>query len=100
MDHCHTSELISLQQALEKLLTQITPLTDTETVGLSQTSGRITATNIISPINVPPFANSAMDGYAVRYVDLMVINPYLWQEKRWQAHLFKENGRLQLVFAL
>ncbi|NHB61152.1 molybdopterin molybdotransferase MoeA [Photorhabdus sp. RW14-46] len=70
MDHCHTSELISLQQALEKLLTQVTPLTDTETVSLPQTSGRITATNIISPINVPPFANSAMDGYAVRHADL------------------------------
>ncbi|AWK41397.1 molybdopterin molybdotransferase MoeA [Photorhabdus laumondii subsp. laumondii] len=70
MDHCHTSELISLQQALEKLLTQVTPLTDTETVSLPRTSGRITATNIISPINVPPFANSAMDGYAVRHADL------------------------------
>ncbi|MCW7550269.1 molybdopterin molybdotransferase MoeA [Photorhabdus sp. APURE] len=70
MDHCHTSGLISLQQALEKLLTQVTPLTDTEAVSLLQTSGRITATNIISPINVPPFANSAMDGYAVRYADL------------------------------
>ncbi|NHB91497.1 molybdopterin molybdotransferase MoeA [Photorhabdus cinerea] len=70
MDHCHTSELISLEQALEKLLAQTTPLTDTETVSLSQSAGRITATDIISPINVPPFANSAMDGYAVRYTDL------------------------------
>ncbi|WP_445374303.1 molybdopterin molybdotransferase MoeA [Photorhabdus tasmaniensis] len=70
MDHCHTSELISLEQALEKLLTQVAPLTDTETVNLTQSSGRITAADIISPINVPPFANSAMDGYAVRYADL------------------------------
>ncbi|MBS9432858.1 molybdopterin molybdotransferase MoeA [Photorhabdus hainanensis] len=75
MDHCHTSGLISLQQALEKLLTQVTPLTDTETVNLPQASGRITATNIISPINVPPFANSAMDGYAVRYADLNGAKP-------------------------
>ncbi|PQQ22962.1 molybdopterin molybdotransferase MoeA [Photorhabdus hindustanensis] len=75
MDHCHTSGLISLQQALEKLLTQVTPLTDTETVSLPQTSGRITATNIISPINVPPFANSAMDGYAVRHADLNGTKP-------------------------
>ncbi|MQL48403.1 molybdopterin molybdotransferase MoeA [Photorhabdus khanii] len=70
MDHCHTSGLISLEQALEKLLTQVAPLTDTETVNLTQSSGRITAADIISPINVPPFANSAMDGYAVRYTDL------------------------------
>ncbi|MCT8344675.1 molybdopterin molybdotransferase MoeA [Photorhabdus kleinii] len=75
MDHCHTSGLISLQQALEKFLTQVTPLADTETVNLPQTSGRITATNIISPINVPPFANSAMDGYAIRYTDLNSCKP-------------------------
>ncbi|WP_350304526.1 molybdopterin molybdotransferase MoeA [Photorhabdus viridis] len=70
MDHCHTSGLISLEQALEKLLTQVAPLTDTETVNLIQSSERITAADILSPINVPPFANSAMDGYAVRYADL------------------------------
>ncbi|MGJ0638141.1 molybdopterin molybdotransferase MoeA [Xenorhabdus bovienii] len=70
MDHCHTSGLISLEQALEKLLAQAVALTQTETISLTQSAGRITATDIISPINVPPFDNSAMDGYAVRLADL------------------------------
>ncbi|MBD2815698.1 molybdopterin molybdotransferase MoeA [Xenorhabdus sp. Flor] len=70
MDHCYTSGLISLEQALEKLLTQTAPLTETETIHLTQSAGRITATDIISPINVPPFDNSAMDGYAVHLTDL------------------------------
>ncbi|CDH19667.1 molybdopterin biosynthesis protein, molybdenum incorporation step [Xenorhabdus bovienii str. kraussei Quebec] len=70
MDHCHTSSLISLEQALEKLLVQAVTLTQTEIISLTQSAGRITATDIISPINVPPFDNSAMDGYAVRLADL------------------------------
>ncbi|KMJ46552.1 molybdopterin molybdotransferase MoeA [Xenorhabdus khoisanae] len=70
MDHCHTSDLISLEQALEKLLAQTVPLTNTETISLTESAGRITATDIISPINVPPFDNSAMDGYAIHVADL------------------------------
>ncbi|AOM40746.1 molybdopterin molybdotransferase MoeA [Xenorhabdus hominickii] len=70
MDHCHTSGLISLEQALEKLLAQTAPLIVTETINLTESAGRITATDIISPINVPPFDNSAMDGYAIRLADL------------------------------
>ncbi|KAG4072753.1 hypothetical protein HA402_005133 [Bradysia odoriphaga] len=70
MDHCHTSDLISLEQALEKMLSQIAPLQQSESIALTSAAGRITATPVISPIDVPPFANSAMDGYAVRLSDL------------------------------
>ncbi|PHM37833.1 molybdopterin molybdotransferase MoeA [Xenorhabdus innexi] len=70
MDHCYTSGLISLEQALEKLLSQTASLTETETISLMYSAGRVTATDIISPINVPPFDNSAMDGYAIRLADL------------------------------
>lgn len=70
MDHCHTSDLISLEQALEKMLSQIAPLQQSESIALTSAAGRITATPVVSPIDVPPFANSAMDGYAVRLSDL------------------------------
>ncbi|AYM89628.1 molybdopterin molybdotransferase [Serratia sp. 3ACOL1] len=70
MDHCHTSDLISLEQALEKMLSQIAPLQQSESIALTNAAGRITATPVVSPIDVPPFANSAMDGYAVRLSDL------------------------------
>lgn len=41
-----------------------------ETVELSQAINRITAEPILSPINVPSFNNSAMDGYVIREEDL------------------------------
>lgn len=75
MDHCHTSDLISLEQALEKMLSQISPLQQTESIALTAAAGRITAAPVISPIDVPPFANSAMDGYAVRLADLQANAP-------------------------
>lgn len=37
---------------------------------LAEAVGRITATAVTSPIAVPPFDNSAMDGYAVRLTDV------------------------------
>ena len=42
----------------------VSPVTETETVGLFDALGRILATDVISPISVPPHDNSAMDGYA------------------------------------
>lgn len=62
--------LLPLEQALTQLLAQVSPLTDTETVALTQAAGRITAATVTSPVDVPAFDNSAMDGYAVRCGDL------------------------------
>ncbi|MBQ0956148.1 molybdopterin molybdotransferase MoeA [Serratia symbiotica] len=70
MDHCSTSDLISLEQALDNMLSQLSPLQQTESITLTAAAGRITATPVISPIDVPPFDNAAMDGYAVRIAEL------------------------------
>ncbi|SFC44514.1 molybdopterin molybdotransferase MoeA [Pragia fontium] len=71
MDCCSTSSsLLTLNQALEKLLSQAVTVCQTEQIALTQAARRITAQAITSPINVPPFANSAMDGYAVRLSDV------------------------------
>lgn len=40
------------------------PVTEHETVGIFQALGRVLACNLISPISVPAYDNSAMDGYA------------------------------------
>jgi molybdopterin molybdotransferase len=66
---------MSLEQALEKMLSQISPLQQSESIALTAAAGRITAAPVISPIDVPPFANSAMDGYAVRLADLQANAP-------------------------
>ncbi|ORM68990.1 molybdopterin molybdotransferase, partial [Mixta gaviniae] len=65
-----TAGLISLEDARQKMLAQLTPLTDSERLSIYRAAGRITAAPVVSPLNVPPFDNSAMDGYAVRLADL------------------------------
>ncbi|BDH46566.1 molybdopterin molybdenumtransferase MoeA [Salmonella enterica subsp. enterica serovar Choleraesuis] len=66
----HTAGLITLDTALSEMLNRITPVTETETVSLLAARGRITAEAIRSPIDVPGFDNSAMDGYALRLADI------------------------------
>lgn len=48
----------------------VTPVTAVEKLALRSALGRVLADDIISPINVPPHDNSAMDGYALRSADL------------------------------
>ncbi len=62
--------LMSLEQALEQILDTITPIEALETRNIMDAFGRILAESIHSPLNVPPYQNSAMDGYAVRGDDL------------------------------
>ena len=66
-----TAGLMPLETALTQLLAPLTPLTAHETLPLLRCFGRVTASGIVSPLNVPGFDNSAMDGYAVRLVDLL-----------------------------
>ena len=62
--------LMPLDAALTQMLERITPLNKTETLPLVQAFGRIAAADVVSPLDVPGFDNSAMDGYAVRLADL------------------------------
>ncbi|WP_436873277.1 molybdopterin molybdotransferase MoeA [Kosakonia sacchari] len=62
--------LISLDTALSQMLSRISPLTESETLPLVACFGRVVAQDIISPLNVPGFDNSAMDGYAVRLAEV------------------------------
>lgn len=65
-----TAGLISLEDAQQKMLQQLTPISDCLSVSLFEAAGRITAKPVTSPLDVPPFDNSAMDGYAVRLSDI------------------------------
>ena len=49
---------------------RVTPVAETETAALSVASGRVLASDVVAPIDLPPFDNSAVDGYAVRHADL------------------------------
>lgn len=61
--------LIPLDDARQALFEQLSFIADVETVALNDAAGRILAEPLVSSINVPPKANSAMDGYALSAVD-------------------------------
>ena len=60
--------LLNVDSALANILADIRQLAS-ETVPLSESLDRVIASDIISPIDLPPFDNSAMDGYAIRHED-------------------------------
>jgi molybdopterin molybdotransferase len=63
---------ISLDEARRRLAAAVRPIVKTERLPLDQAAGRVAAADVISPIDVPPFARSAMDGYAVIAADTSV----------------------------
>ena len=69
VDCCATPGLISVEQAIEKILSQAVPVQETETVDILDALNRILAEDLHSSIDVPGYDNSAMDGYAVRSED-------------------------------
>jgi molybdopterin molybdotransferase len=56
--------MISVEEALARILTEISPLTVTR-VALPESSGLVLAQDIVAQEDIPPFANSAMDGFAL-----------------------------------
>ncbi|WP_345334155.1 molybdopterin molybdotransferase MoeA [Ferrimonas pelagia] len=58
------------EQALEKIRAAVVPFSTLEWVALEQAAGRVLAQDIESTLDLPLFANSAMDGYAVRSVEV------------------------------
>lgn len=66
--------MISVAEALAKVLDLFEPL-GTEVIPLRDAAGRVLAQDAVAAFNQPPFASSAMDGYAVRDVDLFTGAP-------------------------
>ncbi|MBI1202414.1 MAG: molybdopterin molybdenumtransferase MoeA [Rhodopseudomonas sp.] len=62
--------LLPLSEMERLIADRIAPVGETETVPLRGARGRITAHDIVAPVDLPPFDNSAVDGYAVRHGDL------------------------------
>ena len=61
--------MISPQEALHRILAEVTPLSRTVSIALEEVHERISAECITAPISLPSFDNSAMDGYAVTLTD-------------------------------
>ncbi len=64
------SELMRLDQAVLLMAERVAAVTGTEMVPLDEADGRILADDVVATVDLPPFDNSAVDGYAVRHADL------------------------------
>lgn len=67
---CYTPNLQTLAQAKAHIDKRIKAVEEVETISFDEAMGRVLANDITSPINVPGFDNSAMDGYAFRHQDV------------------------------
>ena len=62
--------LMTIEDAHALFDARLVAVVGTEDVPVSDADGRILAEDCVAPVDVPPFPNSAVDGYAVRFADL------------------------------
>lgn len=77
MSVCDSGDLLAVDAAIEQLLAQAPPPPSTEVIALGQALGRVTAEEVFSPLDLPGWDNSAMDGYALRAFDVPEQGGYL-----------------------
>ncbi|HHP0481536.1 TPA: bifunctional molybdopterin-guanine dinucleotide biosynthesis adaptor protein MobB/molybdopterin molybdotransferase MoeA [Vibrio campbellii] len=61
---------LSVVQGQEKILSLVNTVAETEACKIEDAYGRVLADHVVSPVNVPQYTNSAMDGYAIRGDDI------------------------------
>jgi len=59
------TQLLSFEDALSVVMSNVQPISRTETLSLDELKGRVISENVVSKIDVPSFNRAAMDGYAV-----------------------------------
>lgn len=71
-DFCssHETGLISLNQAITEIEQAITPITAQEMLPISKAMGRVMASPVSAPMDIPPERTASMDGYACSGADL------------------------------
>ena len=62
--------MLSVEQAYENIMAYFSPL-EAEDTPILMALGQVLAEDIVSPLQIPPLDNSAMDGYAVRHADIV-----------------------------
>jgi molybdopterin molybdotransferase len=63
-------ELMAIEDGLALIGERVSAVAEIETVPLGDAAGRVLAANVIAPVDLPGFDNSAVDGWAVRHADL------------------------------
>lgn len=62
--------MMTVAETVALITSRVLPLAETESIPLGEADRRILARDMISSMALPPYSNSAVDGYAVRGVDL------------------------------
>src|SRR6516164_4559844 len=62
--------MMSVDEAVGLITARVSAIADLEPVTLVDADGRVLAHDIAAPLPLPPFTNSAVDGYAVGNADL------------------------------
>lgn len=66
----HDPNSLSVQQALQYIEQNTNTINSWEQVAIRDALGRVVYEDVVSPLDVPPYTNSAMDGYAILATDL------------------------------
>lgn len=77
--------MMSVDEAVRLIAARVSAVQEVETVALAEADGRVLAENVLAPLALPPFTNSAVDGYAVSSRDL----------SNTQEQAFPLSGRVQ-----
>jgi molybdopterin molybdotransferase len=64
------SGLVTLDEAAADAVSRVHPVAEVMKLPLAEADGRVLAEAVVARLDLPPFANSAVDGYAVRFADL------------------------------
>ena len=77
--------LMSLDDALDRLLAQVEPLRRIESVSTFEADGRVLAADLVAALQVPPQDNASMDGYALKASDVSHVGAVLRVTQRVPA---------------
>ena len=79
------AQILSVDDAVAAIVQRFSAVEGVESVGVADADGRVLAEDLVATLQLPPFTNSAVDGYAVRGQDV----------PSGEARQFRVAGRLQ-----
>lgn len=82
--------MLSAEQAILQMLSEVAPLTQTISVPISVALDRVLAQPVVSGINVPGYDNAAMDGYALRAAEVAPGQPLTVAGVALAGHAFTD----------
>jgi molybdopterin molybdotransferase len=69
--------LLAIEHVERLIVERVAPVVEVEQVAVADAAGRVLAADLVAPIDLPPFDNSAVDGFAVRHADVGTVETTL-----------------------